>query len=82
MTLRNISKKNCMNNEKFAEMSSGAPPPHPGAAWRQLADRESGFPYYWNTHTNQVLVLHTHLIDKVSEVRYKRTCIRCDGMFQ
>lgn len=34
-------------------MSLGAPP-HPGAAWRQLADRESGFPYYWNTATNQV----------------------------
>jgi len=34
-------------------MSSGGPP-HPGAAWRQLADRESGFPYYWNTATNQV----------------------------
>ena len=53
-------EKNCMNIEKFAEMSSGAPPPHPGAAWRQLADRESGFPYYWNTHTNQVFSLaHT-----------------------
>ena len=42
-----------MNGDFLAEMSSGAPP-HPGAAWRQLADRESGFPYYWNTATNQV----------------------------
>ena len=42
-----------MNEVSLAEMSSGGPP-HPGAAWRQLADRESGFPYYWNTATNQV----------------------------
>ena len=45
--------KNLMIEVSLTEMSLGGPP-HPGAAWRQLADRESGFPYYWNTATNQV----------------------------
>ena len=34
-------------------MTSGAPP-HPGAAWQQCQDQTSGYPYYWNTVTNEV----------------------------
>jgi len=33
---------------------SSAPPPHPGSAWQQCHDQASGYPYYWNTTTNQV----------------------------
>jgi len=33
---------------------SSAPPPHPGSAWQQCHDQGSGYPYYWNTTTNQV----------------------------
>jgi len=33
---------------------SSAPPPHPGSAWQQCHDQTSGYPYYWNTTTNQV----------------------------
>ena len=33
-------------------MSSG--PPHPGAAWQECEDSTTGYPYYWNTVTNEV----------------------------
>jgi len=33
---------------------NSAPPPHPGSAWQQCHDQTSGYPYYWNTTTNQV----------------------------
>ena len=29
-------------------------PPHPGASWQQCTDQSSGYPYYWNTVTNEV----------------------------
>jgi len=29
-------------------------PPHPGSAWQQLFDPNTGYPYYWNVHNNQV----------------------------
>ena len=32
---------------------SGAPP-HPGAAWQECQDSNTGFPYFWNTVTNEV----------------------------
>lgn len=32
---------------------SGAPP-HPGAAWQECQDTNTGFPYFWNTVTNEV----------------------------
>ena len=31
-------------------------PPHPGAAWQQCQDQSTGYPYYWNTVTNEVRV--------------------------
>jgi len=33
---------------------SSTPPPHPGSAWQQCHDQGSGYPYYWNTTSNQV----------------------------
>ena len=33
---------------------AGQPPPHPGALWEELSDQTTGYPYYWNTVTNQV----------------------------
>jgi len=32
---------------------SGAPP-HPGSSWQQCQDQSTGYPYYWNTVTNEV----------------------------
>jgi len=32
---------------------SGAPP-HPGSSWQQCQDQNTGYPYYWNTVTNEV----------------------------
>ena len=29
-------------------------PPHPGSFWQECPDVNSGYPYYWNTLTNQV----------------------------
>lgn len=29
-------------------------PPHPGAAWQECQDSTTGFPYFWNTVTNEV----------------------------
>ena len=29
-------------------------PPHPGAAWQECQDNSTGFPYFWNTVTNEV----------------------------
>lgn len=37
--------------EQTAEVEK---PPHPGSAWQQLFDHNTGYPYYWNVHNNQV----------------------------
>ena len=29
-------------------------PPHPGTFWQECSDVTTGYPYYWNTITNQV----------------------------
>ena len=38
--------------QTLTTMSSG--PPHPGAAWQECEDSTTGYPYYWNTVTNEV----------------------------
>ena len=34
-------------------------PSHPGSFWQECPDPNSGYPYYWNTNTNQVIFSHT-----------------------
>ena len=38
---------------QIIDTMSGAPP-HPGAAWQECQDSATGFPYFWNTVTNEV----------------------------
>ena len=38
---------------QIIDIMSGAPP-HPGAAWQECQDNSTGFPYFWNTVTNEV----------------------------
>ena len=35
-------------------MAMSGAPPHPGAAWQECQDSATGFPYFWNTVTNEV----------------------------
>jgi hypothetical protein len=45
-------------------------PPHPGALWEALTDQTTGYPYYWNTVTNQVRLTLLMLADSCNHIKF------------